>query len=156
MGVSGCGKTTVGKLLSEKTGIPFMDADAFHPESNIQKMSNGMPLTDADRKPWLENLNHELIKCAEDQGAILACSALKESYREILSKETPTIHWVFLEGNLNLIKERIEHRKGHFMNTGLLQSQFDTLEIPSYSINVSVYNTPATIVSYILTKTKTQ
>ncbi len=154
MGVSGCGKTTVGKLLSETTGIPFVDADAFHPKENIQKMTNGVALTDADRKPWLENLNQELIRQSRKQGAILACSALKENYRKILSKDISTIQWIYLKGDFKLIQERMQNRENHFMDVNLLQSQFDTLETPEYGMHLSISDTPTDIITQVLNKIK--
>ena len=154
MGVSGCGKTTVGKLLSSTTGIPFVDADAFHPKENIEKMSNGIALADEDRKPWLENLNQELKKQSQKQGAILACSALKEKYREILSKDLEGLQWIFLKGHFTLIQERMQQRKAHFMDVNLLQSQFDTLEIPEYGMHLSIEEAPMNLITQILNKTK--
>ena len=153
MGVSGCGKTTVGKLLAENTGIPFIDADAFHPTENIQKMTNGIALTDADRLPWLENLNQELKKRSLQKGVILACSALKESYREILSKGIESLQWIYLKGNFHLIQQRMQQRE-HFMDVNLLQSQFDTLEEPNYGLHLSVQESPEAIVTYILNNIK--
>lgn len=149
MGVSGCGKTTVGKLLAAATGIPFVDADAFHPKENIEKMANGIALTDADRKPWLENLNQALKQKSQEKGMILACSALKESYRNILSQGIETLQWIYLKGDFELIQQRMEKRE-HFMNVNLLQSQFDTLEAPTYGLQLSIQEKPETIVKHIL------
>lgn len=154
MGVSGCGKTTVGKLLSQNTGIPFIDADAFHPTENIQKMTSGIALTDIDRKPWLENLNQELKQQSQKQGAILACSALKEKYRNILSKDIKNIQWIFLKGDFKRIQERMKRRKNHFMDANLLQSQFDTLETPEYGMHISIENSPEKIVMQIINSVK--
>lgn len=153
MGVSGCGKTTVGKLLSESTGIPFVDADAFHPTENIQKMTNGMALTDADRQPWLENLNRELKKRSLQKGVILACSALKERYREMLSKGIDSLQWIYLKGDFQLIQQRMQQR-AHFMDVNLLQSQFDTLEEPDYGMHLLIQESPEVIVTYILNNIK--
>ncbi|MEM6718689.1 MAG: gluconokinase [Bacteroidota bacterium] len=153
MGVSGCGKTTVGKLLAESTGIPFVDADAFHPKENIQKMTNGIALTDGDRQPWLENLNQELKKRSQEKGAVLACSALKERYREILAKGIKSLQWIYLKGDFDLIQQRMQQRK-HFMDVNLLQSQFDTLEEPNYGMHVSIQESPETLVTHILNKIK--
>ncbi|MEM6684395.1 MAG: gluconokinase [Bacteroidota bacterium] len=153
MGVSGCGKTTVGKSLATATGIPFVDADAFHPTENIQKMTNGIALTDTDRKPWLENLNQELIKRSQQNGMILACSALKESYREILAKGIASLQWIYLKGDFQLIQQRMQQRE-HFMDVNLLQSQFDTLEEPNYGMHLSIQESPEVIVTHILNKIK--
>lgn len=150
MGVSGCGKSTIGNLLSQRKEIPFIDADDFHPKANIEKMSGGEALTDKDRLPWLQALNTELKTKGESDGAILACSALKEEYRKILSDNITTIQWVFLEGGFDLIKNRIEARSNHFMDATLLQSQFDTLEIPNYGIKVSCEKSPEDITNVII------
>jgi len=149
MGVSGCGKTTVGKRLAETLAIPFIDADAFHPKENIEKMTNGIALTDTDRKPWLENLNQELKLQAQQKGAVLACSALKESYRKILSKGIKNLHWIYLKGNFELIQKRMQQREQHFMDVNLLQSQFDTLEEPTYGIQLAIHNSPNELVTQI-------
>ncbi|TCP24319.1 6-phosphogluconate dehydrogenase [Tenacibaculum skagerrakense] len=150
MGVSGCGKSTIGNLLSKRMEIPFIDADDFHPKTNIEKMSRGEALTDDDRLPWLQALNAELKTRGKSDGAILACSALKEEYRKVLSDCINTIQWVFLEGNFDLIKNRIEKRSNHFMDAILLQSQFDTLEIPNYGIKVSCEKSPEDITNEII------
>ena len=112
MGVSGCGKTTLGRMLGEHLGIPFIEGDTFHPKSNISKMSSGKPLTDTDRIPWLEALHSELVSNS-DQGCVLACSALKASYRKILSNgfEKSKLRWIYLHGDYAVLKERLENRK---------------------------------------------
>jgi carbohydrate kinase (thermoresistant glucokinase family) len=148
-GVSGCGKTTIGKLLSQSLTIPFLDADAFHPKENIQKMTNGIALTDTDRKPWLENINRELIQQSQQKGAVLACSALKESYRSILSKNIEKITWIYLKGDFKTIQQRMQQRE-HFMNVNLLQSQFDTLEEPTLGMQISIEKSPENILAEIL------
>jgi 6-phosphogluconate dehydrogenase len=150
MGVSGCGKSTIGNSLSQRMDIPFIDADDFHPKANIEKMSRGEALTDNIRLPWLQTLNTELKTRGKSGGAILACSALKEEYRKILSENINTIQWVFLEGSFDLIKNRIEARSNHFMDATLLQSQFDTLEIPNYGIKVSCEKSPEDITNEII------
>ncbi|MEX0312884.1 MAG: gluconokinase [Allomuricauda sp.] len=150
MGVSGTGKSTIGKLLSEALDIPFYDGDDFHPEANVKKMSAGQPLNDDDRQGWLEALN-VLAKEHRSEGVIIACSALKESYRKLLQSDMgDSLRFVYLEGSVELIKSRLENRKGHFMPLELLKSQFDTLEPPSDAITVSVSLAPKTIVEQIM------
>ncbi|WP_029209509.1 gluconokinase [Aquimarina agarilytica] len=152
MGVSGSGKSTIAKLLADKTGLDYYDADDFHPQSNIDKMKGGKALNDTDRKPWLLLLAKKLYEWEQQKGAILACSALKESYRELLSSQSKKIKWVYLTGTFETIKNRIESRKGHFMDTHLLQSQFDTLEPPTYGVHVAIDQTPQQITTQILSR----
>lgn len=150
MGVSGTGKSTIGKLLSEKLSLAFYDADDFHPNANVRKMQEGTPLNDEDREPWLQLLSDKLEEWSAT-GAILACSALKKSYRKTLSKgKQLPIHWVHLEGTMELIRARMQARKNHFMPDSLLQSQFDTLETPANAIAVDISKTPETMVQEIL------
>ncbi len=152
MGVSGTGKTTIGKLLAKKLNLPFFDGDDFHPKSNVEKMHAGVPLVDKDRMEWLQTLN-QLAKEYKSSGAIIACSALKEYYREILEEGMQgELEFVYLEGSFTLIKNRMEQRKGHFMPLELLQSQFDTLEVPKKAITVSVDQTPEELVAQVLMK----
>lgn len=153
MGVSGSGKTTIGKLLAEKLGISFFDGDSYHPEENVQKMAHGHPLNDDDRKGWLALLN-ELAKEHKKQGAVIACSALKSKYRKLLRHGLKGIHFVYLEGSFELISKRLAERKGHFMPPELLRSQFEVLEIPSHAISVSIAATPSEIVDDILMQLK--
>nr|WP_299167296.1 gluconokinase [uncultured Allomuricauda sp.] len=149
MGVSGTGKSTIGKLLSNTLEIPFFDGDDFHPKENIEKMEAGNPLNDDDRKGWLIRLN-TLAKEHKSTGAIIACSALKESYRDILLEGMENhLGFVHLEGSFELIKSRLKSRKGHFMPLKLLQSQFDVLEVPTEAITVSVSLTPNQIIREI-------
>ncbi len=145
-GVSGAGKTTIGKLLAKKLDHDFLDADDFHPTKNIEKMHQGIPLTDEDRKPWLEKLHSELTNrpCV-----VLACSALKRKYRDVLAKGI-SIEFVNLVGDFELIKSRLEERKGHFMNLSLLKSQFETFEVEKSDFNVDVSKSPNEIVDIIL------
>jgi len=154
IGVSGCGKTTVGKLLSEKTGMPYYDADDFHSQANIKKMKNNISLTDEDRLPWLQTLAKNIKAWQVKQDAILSCSALKEKYRKILSSNIDSILWVYLAGSFDLIKSRIESRNGHYMKSQLLQSQFDDLEVPEYGLNISIDKSPEEIVNIIISKVK--
>lgn len=152
MGVSGCGKSTIGKLLAATFELPFFDGDDYHPQENVAKMSKGIPLTDADRKGWLQRLN-QLAKAHRQTGAIIACSALKKGYRDQLSHSvTPQMAFVFLKGSKTEILARLKKRKNHFMPAGLLDSQFDALEVPSESITVSIAKSPIDIVSEIVSK----
>lgn len=131
MGVSGSGKTTVGKLLARRLGWRFYEGDDFHPQANVDKMSRGVPLDDGDRRPWLDNL-HRLIErtVAAGDNAILACSALKRSYRERLAGGLPDVRFVFLQAGPELLRQRLESRRDHFMKADLLDSQLATLEEP--------------------------
>jgi 6-phosphogluconate dehydrogenase len=151
-GVSGCGKTTVGKRLSDKTGIPFFDADDFHPRANIEKMAKGRALNDQDREPWLEALSVMLGQASRSRGAILACSALKEKYREKLAERTDEIHWVYLKGDFEMIEKRMIGRKDHFMKSEMLRSQFEALEEPDYGIVMHVEESPEKITDRIILK----
>lgn len=148
-GVSGSGKTTVGSLLSEKTHLPFFDADDFHPSSNVQKMSQGIPLTDHDRMPWLEHLGKNIVDWEKSGGGILACSALKESYREVL-QSTPNIFWVHLQGEKLLLEERLKLRKNHYMPPGLLTSQLETWEQPAYGLHLDISKSPEILCNEII------
>jgi gluconokinase len=140
MGVSGSGKTTVGKVLAEQLGWTFLDADDFHPAANVEKMRGGTPLTDEDRRPWLAALR-ERIDAAVERGenVVLACSALKHSYQEYLEKHEPeSVRYVHLRGSEELIRRRLAARKGHFMPPALLHSQFEALERPVAPDDVEV------------------
>lgn len=151
MGVSGSGKSTIGKMLAEAMHLPFYDADDYHPAANVQKMQAGIPLDDVDRFSWLTRLHALAEDLLNENGGVIACSALKESYRQILSDGIePHIKWIFLEGEYDLIESRMQDRHGHYMPVGLLKSQFDALEIPSYAIRVSITNSPAAIVQQIM------
>lgn len=136
MGVSGSGKTTVGKLLAENLNYSFFDADDFHPITNKCKMREGTPLSDEDRFPWIATLNELLLK-NRGEGLVLACSALKELYRKKLTKGIAT-NWIYLKGNYELIDQRLSQRSNHFMPQGLLRSQFQDLEVPDYAQIVDV------------------
>ena len=151
MGVTACGKSTVGKILAKQLSLPFIEGDEFHPPENIMKMSTGTPLNDEDRYPWLEALSRELKIQEQKGGAVLACSALKESYREILQRPLrEKITWVYLEGSEATLRERLRSRNGHFMPEELLHSQLITLEIPSYAYCFSIDKEPETIVKKIV------
>ncbi|MEO1487366.1 MAG: gluconokinase [Bacteroidota bacterium] len=153
MGVSGTGKSTIGKLLSEKLDVPFFDGDDFHPERNILKMKSGQPLNDEDRKDWLLALNDLAKKQQKSNGGIIACSALKQVYREMLNVALePPLTFIFLEGSFELIASRMEARKDHFMPVDLLRSQFDALEIPEDAIHADISKPPNIMVDEILQK----
>ena len=150
MGVSGVGKTTVGSLLAEALTLPFIDADDFHPKENIEKMASGIPLNDDDRHDWLLALNEVLLK-HKSTGAVLACSALKEKYRELLSNGIAKyVTFVFLEGTYAQLQERLQERKGHFMPAELLKSQLETLEPPKSAIKIAISYTSDEIVEQII------
>jgi carbohydrate kinase (thermoresistant glucokinase family) len=125
MGVTGCGKTTVGAALAEALGIEFIDSDDLHPESNKKKMSSGTPLTDSDREPWLQEVSKTL---QSHESIVVACSALKKSYRSTILAGAPTTKFIHLSGSRELIFARLSERFHHFMPIGLLDSQFQTLE----------------------------
>lgn len=153
MGVSGCGKSTIGKLLAERLQIPFYDADDFHPITNKERMANGIPLTDEDRLPWLNAIWEQMKIWTLQEGAVLACSALKESYRELLNKDLK-VQWIFLDGNYELIRNRLNERANHFFDPKLLLSQFDTLEVPDYALKFDISNSPESIINSIISETK--
>lgn len=145
-GVSGSGKSVVGTEFSKQMDFLFYDADDFHSESNKAKMHAGSPLTDKDRLPWLQTLSELILKHVEmEEPMVLACSALKESYRTTLNV-SPACHFVYLKGSFELIKKRLENRKGHFFNPQLLKSQFDSLEEPSDCLVIDIEDTPLNIV----------
>ncbi|TXB70224.1 gluconokinase [Phaeodactylibacter luteus] len=152
MGVSGSGKTTVGKLLQQQSGIPFYDGDDFHPPANIKKMSSGYPLDDQDRSGWLSAI-HLFVQehLSSGKSLAVACSALKARYREQLSAGLPgQVHWVYLEGTFEHISARLQSRQGHFMPPALLQSQFDDLEPPHIALRYSIQQPAADIAKSLL------
>ncbi len=151
MGVSGVGKTTVGQLLAQELGLPFFDGDDFHSPDNIAKMQRGEPLSDGDRTPWIESLQEfiqTLLKRGE--GAVIACSALRTAYRQRLSGDREVVKFVLLKGSYDLIRQRLDQRRGHFMAASLLDSQLKSLEAPEDSLVVEVDATPAEIVEEIV------
>ncbi len=151
MGVSGVGKSTIGKLLADQLSIPFFDGDDYHPEANKKKMANGHPLNDDDRYDWLLNLNRLANDQIANTSCVIACSALKESYRELLKKGIETnIKWVLLYGSFDQVFERIQQRTSHFMPTSLLKSQFDTLEEPIEALKINIQESPQKITTYIV------
>lgn len=143
MGVSGSGKTTVGTALAQKLNIPFYDGDNFHPPENVAKMAQGLPLNDDDRHPWLLRLQGLIAEhLAKGESAVIACSALKRRYRDILREGGDRIHFVYLHGEFDLIWKRMTAREGHYMKPNMLQSQFDALEPPSEAeaMTISIEN----------------
>ncbi|OKO88433.1 gluconate kinase [Bradyrhizobium sp. NAS80.1] len=137
MGVSGSGKSTVAEALGERLGWRFEDGDSFHPASNVEKMRAGHPLTDEDRWPWLNAIADEIARvCGRGEHVIIACSALKHTYRDVLLRGRDDVRFVFLRGTKELIAARLAQRKGHFMPPELLTSQFNTLEPPEASEHV--------------------
>ncbi|MFH6604181.1 gluconokinase [Maribacter algicola] len=150
MGVSGCGKSTIGRLLAKKLDIPFFDGDDYHSSANVAKMSNGKPLTDEDRMDWLRTLNQLAIENMA-HGAVIGCSALKESYRKLLEDSIfERVTYIYLKGTYDEIHRRMQKRSDHFMPAGLLKSQFEALEPPIEAITVSIANPPDIIVEKIL------
>ncbi len=151
MGVSGCGKTSVGQELAAGLGVPFHDADAFHPPANVAKMKNGTPLTDADRAPWLAALAAHISEWNRGGDAVLACSALKQRYRDVLRGAAPAaVTFVHLRGSKELILARMQTRQGHFMPPALLDSQFAALEEPQDAITVGIEGTSAETARQVL------
>lgn len=151
MGVSGSGKSLIGRKLAEQMKIPFYDADDFHPESNVKKMKSGKPLNDSDRRPWLQAMANRFPDWEREEGAVLACSALKQSYREQLKKgAVGDLHFVFLKGSKALISKRMNRRKNHFMPGELLDSQFEALEEPENAITISIDQSPDEIIHEII------
>ncbi|UZD22684.1 gluconokinase [Algoriphagus halophytocola] len=140
-GVSGSGKTTLGSHLADKLNVPFFDADDFHTQENVAKMSRGFPLNDEDRMPWLNNLAKLLLDSEKSGGAVLACSALKEHYRKIL-QVSAELKWIHLQGAKELIWERMLARKNHYMKAEMLDSQFATWEEPGYGLKLSIAQEP--------------
>ncbi|MFT4939528.1 MAG: carbohydrate kinase (thermoresistant glucokinase family) [Paraglaciecola sp.] len=150
-GVSGTGKSTVGKRLSEVLKLPFFDADDFHPQSNVEKMQSGIALNDEDRQPWLETLASQLASWESEGGAVLACSALKEAYRQTLASQcAENITWIILHGSAQLLSERLKYREDHFFDPRLLVSQLNTLELTDDAWVIDVQATPDEIVADIL------
>lgn len=149
IGVSGSGKTTIGRLLSGELGWQYYEGDNFHPPANIEKLKSGVPLDDADRKPWLESLRDLIRNCLEQgDSAVVACSALKQRYRDFLLVDERVI-LIYLKGDYELIRERLSKRRGHFLNPNLLDSQFAALEEPKTAMQVDVSLSPAEIVKSI-------
>ena len=154
MGVTGAGKTTIGRLLAQQLGWKFADADDFHAATNKEKMAKGIGLTDADRKPWLHAIHNAMAQWEKDgQSAVLACSALKHSYRKILRQDIE-VRFVYLQGSAKLILERLQMRKGHYATGDLVASQFAALEEPRDAYVVDIGPDPETIVKEIRSRLK--
>ncbi|MBN8548486.1 MAG: gluconokinase [Deltaproteobacteria bacterium] len=152
MGVSGCGKSTIGTALARQLGWKFLEGDSFHPAANIEKMSNGLALTDEDRLPWLQKIAaamHELDRAQTD--AVVACSALKASYRKLLAEPLREVRFAWLKATYESTKERLDNRT-HFFNPTLLQSQFETLEVPTEALEIDATLKPEQIVNEIIRK----
>ncbi len=149
IGVAASGKTTVGKHLAQELRWEFFDGDDFHSPEGVEKMKHGLPLTDADREPWLRAIR-ETIRSNLDQSknAVIACSALKRSYRQIL-QVSPQVVFVYLKADIELIRHRSRSRRGHFMDPALVQSQFDTLEEPQEALEIDARLSPGEIVQLI-------
>ena len=153
MGVEGTGKTTIGKMLAEKLGWKFYDADDYHPVANIEKMRNGIPLDDEERRPWLNEIRNLINSSLNgNEPSIIACSALKNSYREFLKQNKEQIIFVYLKGDKNTISKRLASRKGHFAGTQLLESQLRTLEEPEGVITADISKRPEVIADSIIEK----
>jgi gluconokinase len=151
MGVSGSGKTTVGQLLAQRLGWSYLDADDYHPPSNVEKMRSGTPLTDADRWPWLDRMNGLLReRAAGGADVILGCSALRQVYRERLARELTDVRWVHLKGSFELIQSRLLARQHRYMPASLLQSQFATLEEPTDALTVDIGDTAQAAVEAVV------
>lgn len=149
IGVTGSGKSTVGRLLAQQLGWKFYEGDDLHPAVNLQKMRRGLPLTDEDRKPWLKAIQNAIRAAIENrENVVVACSALKESYRNMLQVEGEVI-FIYLRANSPLIHQRLKKRTGHFMNPVLIQSQFDTLEEPKQAVQIDAALPAAEIVQRI-------
>ena len=156
-GVAGSGKTTVGRILAARLGCEFHDADDLHPPSNRDKMNRGVALTDEDRWPWLHAVRALVQEClAQNRSAVIACSALKQAYRDLLIVNAAKVKLVYLKGSQAMIAQRLAQRAGHFFDPHLLQSQFDTLEEPVDAIVVEISKTPEQVANAIITRLSSQ
>ncbi len=154
MGVSGCGKSTIGKALAHQLGWDFYDADDFHQPHNIAKMAGGIPLADEDRAPWLASLHELISSCLNaNRSAVLACSALKESYRQQLLEDNDGVQIIYLKGSFTLIRSRMISRASHYMKLSMLQSQFDALEEPRDALVIDASLSVEEVVALILENT---
>lgn len=151
MGVSGSGKTTVGRELAHALRLPFYDADDFHSVANVEKMRHGTPLTDEDRHDWLTALAAGIGRWTSAGGAVLACSALKEKYRAVLQEAAArALVWVVLEGSKELLLSRLRARSGHYMKEDLLQSQLAAYEVPAYGLHLNIEASPEELVRQVV------
>jgi len=151
MGVAGTGKTTIGRLIAADLGWPYYEGDDFHPPANIAKMSEGQPLDDGDRTPWLASIRAKIDECrASGQSAVFTCSALKKRYRVLLGVDAPDVLLVHLTGDARILRARLGQRQGHYMKPAMLQSQLDALEVPAHALTLDVQLTPTEIVREIL------
>lgn len=149
-GVSGSGKTTVGKLLAHNLGWPFLDGDDLHPPNNVKKMTRGVPLGDEDRLPWLDALRERMAAMVErGESAVVACSALKKAYRDRLRGNLPQIRLVYLRGSYDLIEQRMRERRGHFFKADLLKSQFAILEETGDITQVDISRGPEAVAAAV-------
>lgn len=149
-GVSGSGKTTVGKLLAHNLGWPFLDGDDLHPPNNVKKMTRGVPLGDEDRLPWLDALRERMAAMVErGESAVVACSALKKAYRDRLRGNLPQIRLVYLRGSYDLIEQRMRERRGHFFKADLLKSQFEILEETGDITQVDISRGPEAVAAAV-------
>jgi gluconokinase len=157
MGVAGSGKTVVGSELAREIGVEFVDGDDYHPAANVKKMAAGVPLTDADRAGWLRALAARIREAHDaDNGLVVACSALKRAYRDVLRSASSRVRFVFLDGPKALIAERLQSRRGHYMPASMLDSQLETLEKPGPDEDAwtgDIAETPARIVAHLLSAT---
>jgi len=148
MGVSGSGKTTVGKILADRSGYKFYDADDFHSKESIEKMQKGIGLTDNDREQWLRDIRDRVIN--KEDNVVIACSALKKSYRDFLSLPNKGIVYIYLKGDRQILEKRLSERKGHYAGADLLDSQLATLEEPGNVLTIDIRNKPEVIVDRII------
>ncbi|MDJ0578754.1 gluconokinase [Crocosphaera sp.] len=154
MGVSGSGKTTIGKALSQKLGCTFYDADDFHPPENITKMSKGIPLNDSDRLPWLKAIKLVINQHQkQNKNSVITCSALKQYYRDLLQENTTDIIFIYLQGSYETILKRLQNRSEHFMKENMLLSQFKTLEEPENAVIIDINLSVEKIVQEIIAQT---
>jgi gluconokinase len=152
IGVAGSGKTTIGTMLADAMNCPFLDGDSLHSKENIDKMGHGIPLTDADRAPWLAAIHARILDRFErGQDLVVGCSALKHRYRTVLAGSV-SITWVYLKGSFELIRTRLMHRPGHFIKADMLTSQFDALEEPLDALVIDISTSPSVIVKRILSQ----
>lgn len=150
MGVSGCGKTTIASQLAEQLGWEFIESDSHHSEEHVRKMACGIPLTDTDRQPWLDTLHALLVDYSQkNKPAVMACSALKEKYRQALSAGLNNVRFVYLKGDYDLIWERMQKRR-HFMKPEMLKSQFEALEEPADALVIDISSPPDQVIKEIL------